>query len=836
MAIRGQWTGTTTSLNPTTTWAAPNGLFSTEAVNDDSTYSFTDSTATVTLASSGLPNGYLILAAFELEHSGRSNPQGRLVQASGTGTFVCGGASGYTRQASDDRAYVRTWAFIDNPSASATIQFQWRRDDDTPTGGTVRSSFEVIPLYYDNHGIYSSTSTSCPGGDSSPNQLTGWTVEDESDTAAIELSSNVVTLKSLNKRYLAFGSQYWQGIGNARTQRWHGFRLDGTKDDTAKTYTYARYATCADIGAMFTTPIVVGGSTRTVDQFVWRGEARDGFPEEGADQDGNTTGSNPSHAMVILELPDSAELFHGQNISLQNLNVAGTRVDMNLAETVNVADSASFTKSSDTAVNVEQDMDMLLGANISGGYTTQANARATVYAAAVIDGTEDTYNFHGNFGRGDSGTQDCYGWGATILGAHSVSDGDTFGVNAGKISGSESGAVAALQDSGGYWALNLDSLAPSSVDLTVNASSASLSVETQTATVTKDRTVSAGAASLSVTTYPASITKDRTVSVDTTSLTVTTQAATVTKDRTVSIDTTSLSVQTYAASIVKDRAVSAGAASLSVQTYPATVDTASNLTVDVATATLTVTTYPASIQIDRGVAVGSVAMTVQTYPATVSTTADLIVDVATAAMTVQTYPATVTKDRTVTAGVASLDVTTYPATISTTADLIVDAATAALTVTTYPATVTKDRTVSADVASLSVTTYPATVDTESNLTVSVSTAALTVTTYPASIQIDRGVAVGSAALSITTYPASVGKGRSVDVGTVGLTVTTYRASVLTEGSSIARVAEADASRNVAVVQNQGDPVLTSSGRNSAGVSSQDEPVLISSGRNSIRIG
>ena len=466
MAIRGQWTGGSTSLLPTTTWAAPNGLFSTEAVNDDSAYTFTDSTATLTLPSSGLANGYLVVAAFELENSGRSNPQGRFVQASGTGNFVSGAGSGYTRQASDDRAYIRTWAFVDSPSASATIQFQWRRDTDTPTGGTVRSSFEVVPLYYDNHGIYSSTSSSCPGGDTSPNQLTGWSVVDESDTAAIQLSSDVVTLKSLNKRYLALGSQYWQGIGSDRTQRWHGFRLDGTKDNTAKTYTYARYAACADIGAMFTTPIDVAGSTRTVDQFVWRGEARDGFPEEGADQDGNTTGSNAQHAMVILELPDSAELFHGQNISLQNLNVAGTRVDMNLAETVNIADSASFTKSSDTAVNVEQDMDLLLGANISGGYTTQANARATVYAAAVINSTEDTHNFHGNFGRGDSGTQDCYGWGTTILGAHSVSDGDTFGVNAGKISGSESGAVAAFQDSGGYWALNLDSLSSSLPDIT----------------------------------------------------------------------------------------------------------------------------------------------------------------------------------------------------------------------------------------------------------------------------------------------------------------------------------------------------------------------------------
>lgn len=166
MATLGKWSGGVTSLLPTTSWAAPNGLFPTQDRNDSSAYSFTSSTSTLTLPSSDLADGYLIVAAFEFEDdsNGRHNPQGQIVQTSGTGNFVGGPTGGYNRDTSEDRAYVRCWAFVDSPSASSTYQFQWKRDSDTPTGGTERSEFQVIPLFYSNHGIYSSTSSSLYGG------------------------------------------------------------------------------------------------------------------------------------------------------------------------------------------------------------------------------------------------------------------------------------------------------------------------------------------------------------------------------------------------------------------------------------------------------------------------------------------------------------------------------------------------------------------------------------------------------------------------------------------------------------------------------------------------
>ena len=92
------------SLNPSTTWAAPNGLFPTTDRNDGSAYSWTSSTSTVTLPSSGLADGYLFLWGYEFEDSsnGRHTPQGRMVQASGTGTFASAATAGYNRDNSED--------------------------------------------------------------------------------------------------------------------------------------------------------------------------------------------------------------------------------------------------------------------------------------------------------------------------------------------------------------------------------------------------------------------------------------------------------------------------------------------------------------------------------------------------------------------------------------------------------------------------------------------------------------------------------------------------------------------------------------------------------------
>ncbi len=186
----------------------------------------------------GLADGYLFLWGYEFgdTSNGRHNPQGRMVQASGTGDFASAATGGYNRDSSEDRAYVSGWSFVDNPSASSTYQFQWQRDTDTPTGGTVRSFLQVVPLYYSDVGVYTSTSTTATGG-TTPAQIAGFSGSDGSN---ITISSNVVSMAGDNKRYLCLGGAYHSGMGSSRTQRWFGFRVDGTKDDAAKGCMYFR--------------------------------------------------------------------------------------------------------------------------------------------------------------------------------------------------------------------------------------------------------------------------------------------------------------------------------------------------------------------------------------------------------------------------------------------------------------------------------------------------------------------------------------------------------------------------------------------------------------------
>lgn len=452
--------GGTTTLIPTTSWAAPVGMFPTTDRNDDTTYTWVSATSTLTLPLSGLADGYLLIAAFEFEDTsnGRHTPQGQIVQASGTGNFVGGPTGGYNRDNSEDRAYVRTWAFVDSPSASATFQFQWKRDTDTPTGGTVRSEFQVIPLYYSNHGIYSSTSASLYGG-TTANQVTGFTAVDESDTAAIELSSNVVTVKTDNKRYLVLGSQFFEGRGG-RTQRWHGLEIDGSVEHAAKAYSYYRNTSNDETGDMFTWLINRVTTDITIEQFCYRGDGV-GASQGGADVDGSTP-SVGDHALVVLELNDSAEVFwSSSNANSSNLATTGP-VDLTPFPSANFnSDSASFSRVSDSAVNVEAATDVLFGANVSAAQNTvSATTRWTAYAEVTVDGVEVSDSFAGDYMRNNQGSQDTFGWSANLLGFQAFAADEDIGFSVTELSGSEGGGGNIDANSGwvGAWGINLATL------------------------------------------------------------------------------------------------------------------------------------------------------------------------------------------------------------------------------------------------------------------------------------------------------------------------------------------------------------------------------------------
>ena len=421
--------GVKTQGNLPETWTAPASLFDTVDRNDGSVYGWAAATSTLTLPSTGLADGYLIVGAFEYEDTsnGRFNPQGKFVQTVGTGNFVGSPTGGYNRDTSEDRSYVRCWAFIDSPSASAQIQFQWKADTDDATGGTVRSHLQVIPLYYSNIGMYTSTSAALYGG-TTPNQVTGFTATHESDTAAIEIASNVVSMKGDNKRYLCLGSQFFEGRGG-RTQRWHGFRINGTKYDEAKAYSMYRSTANDESGDLFTYMLETVTATVTIDQFCYRGDGV-ASGQGGADIDGSTP-TVGDHSMVIIELNDSAEVFRVSGSTNQNIATTAP-VDIQTFATgdIDTEDTDSFTRSSDTAMNAEVAMDALLGANISAAsQAITSGQRFTGFAEFTVNGVEDPDTVSGDYLRGNQSTMDCFGWSANLLSALALALNDDIALN-----------------------------------------------------------------------------------------------------------------------------------------------------------------------------------------------------------------------------------------------------------------------------------------------------------------------------------------------------------------------------------------------------------------------
>ena len=458
MATLGRWRGTNVSLIPnSTTFGAPSNLFGTQVRNDSSAYTFTASTSTLTLPSTGLADGYLFIARFETDDTsnGRFNPSGQIVQASGTGTFVNSPGAGYSRDTSEDRAYCNTWAFVHNPSASSTYQFQWKRDADAATGTTVNATFDVIPFYYNDIGLYTSTSAAMYGG-TTPNQVTGWTGTNGTN---ITLASNAVTCAADNVKYLCFGSQYYEGR-QGRTQRWMGWRIGGTKIDYGKSYAYFRTGADDNNGGNFYHMFETATANVVVDQFCYRGDGV-AAGQGGADFDGSTP-TLGDHAMVIMELNSSAEGFHTiDNTGGVDLNVVAA-VDQVLCRTAAITfnDAASFTRSTDTAMDVTAAADIFVAANITAAQeVVNTTSRWTSCVRPTVNGTADSDIFHGNYGRNEQGTQDTFGWGCNVAGFIAGTAGADIGVETLEHVGGEDGGQFEVQPNwSGFLGLNLDTL------------------------------------------------------------------------------------------------------------------------------------------------------------------------------------------------------------------------------------------------------------------------------------------------------------------------------------------------------------------------------------------
>lgn len=424
MATIGRWTNGTSSLTPGATYAAPNGLFGTEARNDGSAYSFDNTTATVTLPSSSLATGYLFVVRviFNDTSNGRVNPVGEFQQTSGTGNFTTLRSAGYSRNNANNNAVISTIGFIDNPSASAEIQFRWKRDVDAMSGGTSYSVFDVIPLFYEGAAIYESSDTGIPGG-TTPSQITGFSAV--TTHSNVSLASDVFTLThTTGKRWIVLGGSYGELPTNSnRTQRWVGLTIDGVNTNEFKGYGYSRFTNDNILGINF------GGLVRTIsadvdiELYSYRGDGT-GNNQGGAIVEVSSTYSNssitPQHTMVLIELSDDSEVFRSSNSGGgQALSgTSGGTTTVNIANNVNFNDPGTYTTTAVTNVNRVTTGDNLIFLNANAASTNvSSSTRGEGRINIVENGVLEAPFFAGAFIRGlENSAGGTYGWGCNLVG------------------------------------------------------------------------------------------------------------------------------------------------------------------------------------------------------------------------------------------------------------------------------------------------------------------------------------------------------------------------------------------------------------------------------------
>ena len=815
MATLGRWTGgSKTQGNLPETWTAPTSLFDTQQRNDGSAYSWAAATSILTLPSSNLADGYLVIGAFKYvdTSNGRFNPQGRFVLNSGTGTFVSAYTGGYNRDNSEDTSYVRTWAFIDGPSASATIQFQWKADTDDATGGTSWSCLEVIPLYYSDVGIYSSTDHSQYGG-TTPNQIIGLSGTDGTN---ITLASNTVTVAGDNKRYLCLGSYFFEGRGG-RTQRWGGFRIDGTKDDSAKAYSYYRNTSNDESGEFFTTLIETVTANRTVDLFCYRGDGVTAG-QGGADIDGTDPGVG-QHALVVIELNDSAEVFHSvDGTGGVDLNVTGP-VDQVLCRTTDIDfnDSDSWTRASDNAMNAVVAMDALLGADISAAQeVVSTTSRWTASARFTVNGTEDVDTEAGDYARNNQGSTDTFGWSANLMSFVALSLGDDVGASVQELAGGEDGGRYEVQAGwSGFWGINLDTLEAGGTDVTANVNKQALSLTQRAVTVTTEQNVTATVSKQALTvgqkTATATGEQSVTATINKLSLSLNQSGVTVGTGTTVSVNSQGLSITEYGTTVstTSNVSVSVNKQALSLTQHSATAITDQSVTANVSKQSLSLTGHSASVVTESNVTanINALSLSVAQRSVTVSTSGNVTATISKQSLSVTQRAVSVSADSSVTASISkqALSITQYSASVGSGTTAIINKQSLSLTqhspgVNTGVTAAANKQTLSisqkgvsvsvgvqASVLkqALSLTQYSAVVDTAGNTTVNISKQSLLITGRSVSVQADSSVTVNvnKQSLSVNQHSVGVSIPKTVSVNGQSLSATQYATTVSTTANA-----------------------------------------------------
>ena len=371
--------------------------------------------------------------------------------------------AGFARDDNNREAYVRG-SFIANFALDEDIDIQIQRDATTGGTGTISETTEteiVIVRLPDSadaaYAIYSDAAdTGLHEGDGIYDDFPWDTIEEETDTAVIQRQSGNVNIR-LKKiaRYLVIYSVSFDSGASVRSQRVARAQLAGSTINASHTYCYKRQAdeNLQTINAVF---IVDNGSVNQ--DLKIQGAMGDTAAE--CDSGGGQTRQINASGLFIVELPSSTEVC-GFADSTGGQHIApATITDLNLARTEGFRDAASFTSPSITEIQVEKTDNYLFMANVHSIRQTLTDAvRATAECRWRVNNTAQTRGRHGNYARGDQGTQDTFGWSCnpqTVLELTALDDVELAVIADGDAGGGDDDTQV---NQAGIFALNLGTLA-----------------------------------------------------------------------------------------------------------------------------------------------------------------------------------------------------------------------------------------------------------------------------------------------------------------------------------------------------------------------------------------
>lgn len=459
----GHWQDDAGNQIPTTSWAGFNMAAEIDVDANSGLTKPNDSTIQVEDAMPAAVSGgkaRLFVANIKLDtsHNNRGNFQFRFALVGGTGSLFSTHASGYVRNTSNKVTWIRVIGVLADSSANAQVQLQWRRSSQSVTMVTLQdvSDLQCQEIWYDAIGIYSDTGGDALGG-TTRNTVPLDTTVLESDTNKIERTLNDVAMKQNETKYLVLGSVAGAS-GGSRTQRISNFAYDGTPRESTQVYAYQRnsanpYAGMALFDMYDSDEVTVNASMQ-----CYRG-AGVAANQGGADVDGSWSSTNGFNQMCVIALPSTAKGFiSADGTGAQTLG--GSTTSINGMRTASLEDTDSYSRSSNINMFTNEAHRMLCWSNV---FTARSNitsgVRGNIGSRILLDASPQTTGEHGNYTRGNQGSQDCFAgsfnaggvFNATLNGAVVV---QTFDAG-------DNGAGDDTQpNSAGFFALNLDSTAP----------------------------------------------------------------------------------------------------------------------------------------------------------------------------------------------------------------------------------------------------------------------------------------------------------------------------------------------------------------------------------------